>query len=400
MIHVLLDSLWQGAFVVAIAAGITALVPQRHAATRYAVWFAALIALALLPFSAELSFGAPVSAIPSSVIRTTSIASHVTERAADTSGVWFAAAWGAGVLFCLMRLALSCLRIARIRRTAVPAPHLGERVFTSTLISIPIVAGFRPVVIVPRDLSETLDRVDLDSIIAHERAHIRRRDIPGNFLQRLLESLLFFNPWIYVIGFQLLKEREAACDDWAVHAVPDPDRYASCLANMALWNPGAHAPLLTPGAMGSSRMLIGRIARLLNGRAQMKTNRVVVAAAVALFVLLGITFQTHGLAAAGGSVAATNTKLPAKCWSEPMMLHAVPPDIPDSVAVRYPSVVATLKVTVTAGGHASDITLVKSSGNQTIDTAAAEAARQSTYKPEMRNCKPVSGGLYLFQIRV
>ncbi len=390
MIEALLNGLWQGAFVVAIAAGVTALVPRRHAATRYAVWFAALVALAVVPFSGHLSFGQSASAIPFSVSRTATAAWHVTERAADASGTWLWAVWLAGVLVCLARLSLSYVRVARIVRSALPAPTIGEGVFTSPAIAIPIAAGlFHPVVIVPDDLAQTLDAVDLQGIVAHERAHIARNDVVANLVARLLEALLFFNPWAYVIGRQLVKERESACDDWAVRAASDPGRYASCLANLALRHPDARTPLLTPSAMGSGRMLIGRITRLLDGKAgEMKPNYLVLATAVVLFALLGFAFQTPK------GLASTN------CFADVEVINPVMPNIPKAEAKAHPKADVTVLVTVTAGGHASDVKTYKSSGDWKIDTAVAQAAAHSTYKPEMRNCKPVSGGQYMFHAEI
>ncbi|MGC2405195.1 MAG: M56 family metallopeptidase [Candidatus Cybelea sp.] len=387
MIEVLLNSLWQGAFLVVVTAALTAFVPQRHAATRYAVWFASLVALAALPLIGHFLFAVPPAAIPAALIHTTTVASHVTQRAADASGLWLWAIWLAGVLVCLSRLSLSHFRVTRIVRSALAAPAIGEGVFTSPAIATPIAAGIlHPVVIVPNDFAKTLDAVDLAGIVAHERAHILRKDVLGNLVQRCFEALLFFNPWVYVIGHQLRKEREAACDDWAVHAASDPDRYASFLATLALRNHAARTPLLTPSAVGSGRILVGRIARLLNGKAaDMRTNQLVVVTAVALFVMLGFAFQTpKGLAA-------------TSCFSEPEVVNAVRPDVSESVVKAHPKASVIVAVTVTAGGHASNVKTFKSSGDWRIDTAVADAAAHSTYKPEIRNCKAVSGGQYLFR---
>ena len=60
---------------------------QRHAATRYAVWYGALVALALLPLSGQVSFGGNASTIPSRVIHPTIVASHVTKKAANAGAV-------------------------------------------------------------------------------------------------------------------------------------------------------------------------------------------------------------------------------------------------------------------------------------------------------------------------
>ena len=384
MIEALLASLWQGAFIVAVAAGTTTFVPRRHASTRYAVWFVSLLALFILPLVGQLSFGISKSPI---LVLTTGTVSQVTQETSSAGGSWFAAIWTVGILVCAVRVVASFLRLSRIMRTAAPAPQLGERVFVSSLVSIPVAAGLlHPAIIIPGDLADALPQHDLEAILAHERAHIARNDILGNVIQRIVESLLFFNPWVYVIGRQLVKEREAACDDWAVCAGSDPARYASCLATLGLRTPGLQTSLLTPSAIWPERMLVGRIARLLNGKAiQVKTNYPVVAAAVALFALLGIAFQNpRGVAAATG------------CSSDVRVLHAAAPDIPASAAKAHPRAEVTLAVTVTRGGHASNIELVKSSGNEAIDHAVAHAAAHATYKPAFRNCKAVSGGKYMF----
>ncbi len=396
-----MNSLWQGAFVVAIATGVTAFVPQRHAATRYAVWFAALISLAILPLSGLISFG-DSPAIPSSVIRTTTVASHLTSQAANAEGLWLATLWALGCIACMSRLTLSYFTIARIATSSVRAPYLGEDVVVSPLISIPVATGFvRPLVILPEHVANALDPADLASILAHERAHIRRNDIAGNLIQRLVEALLFFNPWVYVIGRQLVKEREAACDDWAVRASSDPDRYASCLAALAQRAPRTTTPLLTPSAIGSGRMLVGRIARIVNGKAgHVKINYVVVSTAIALFGVLGFAFQTPTtLASTAALVAASSSSMPAKCSANVMVLNAVPPDIPSSYLKAHPHAQAEISVTVQADGTPTHVMMVGAS-DEVIAKATTEAALHSTYKPEVRNCKAVSGGKYLFKAQV
>ncbi len=399
MIQALLNSLWQGATIVLIAVGLIAFVPKRHAATRHTVWFVALIALVLLPLSGMFSFAQSASAIPGVVIRATSIATHVASRTARVDGWWLAVLWLAGVAFCALRIALSYLHMARIVRSSIRAPHLGESVFTSPSIAVPVAAGFvRPIVIVPDEMARELDRADLESIVAHEHAHIRRRDILGNLVQRLVESLFFFNPWVYVIGRQLVKEREAACDDWAVLSSGDPDRYVSCLASLARRKPRNPSPLLTPSAIGSGHMLVGRIARLLNGKAgQVKTNYFVITAAVTAFALLGFAFQTsNSLASTGSTVAESATT----CSSDATVVNPVPPVISQAAIAAHPKAKAIVLVTVAANGSASAAKIQNSSGNSVIDAAAKRAALLSTYKPEMRNCNAVSGGQYLFHIQV
>jgi bla regulator protein blaR1 len=388
MIDVLLASLWQGALVFAIAAGANMLVPRRHAATRYAVWFVSLLALLVLPFIAQLSFGTPSSTIFNSVTRTTSAVSKLTEQTSNAAGFWFAAIWAAGFIVCVVRITISYFRLGRILQSVSPASQIAEGVFTSPLVSVPIAAGlWRPIVIIPNDLSEALPPSDLAAIISHERAHIARHDILGNVAQRAIEALLFFNPWVYLIGRQLEKEREAACDDLAVNAGSNPNSFASCLAALALRVPHNKTTLLTPSAIWPKRILVVRIERLLNGKAiQVKINYAVVATAVTLFGLLGFALQNPK--ALGASTS---------CSSSVEIIHPVKPNISEALAKAHPNATVELQVTVTAHGNPSDIIRIKSSGNDSIDYAVLLAARNSTYRPEMQNCKAVSGGEYLFR---
>jgi TonB family protein len=137
-------------------------------------------------------------------------------------------------------------------------------------------------------------------------------------------------------------------------------------------------------------MLVGRIARLLDGKAiQVKTNYVIVTAAVALFAFLGLAFQSpRGLAA------------DANCSSAATIVNAAQPEIPAAAVKAHPNAEVTLAVTVNASGRPSAIEIVKATGDPKIDVPVAHAAQHSTYKPEMRNCKAVSGGRYLFDVKL
>lgn len=386
---ILLTGLWQGALITIVAALITKLLPQRHAATRYAVWFSALLALAIIPFA---TLWHPTQPIETPIASTAIVTATVTAKAATASGGWLQAIWAIGVAFCLGRLALSHHRIGRIVRNATVAPELGDRVLISDELAVPIAAGlFRPAIIIPTHLVTTLERIDLESIVRHERAHIARLDILGNLVQRVIEACLFFNPWVYVIGRQLVTEREAACDDWAVYASGAPDRYASCLAHVAQSVRGGHPPLLTPSAIGSKRMLFVRIARLLNGKAtQLKVNYLALASSVLSFAALATLIQAPPVVASPQTSAANCNRFAA-------VTAPAAPVFPDSARSKLSAPVsAVVNVTVAADGTAVGATITKSSKIDAIDNAAIKAALSSTYSPEMRNCKAVSGH-YLFR---
>lgn len=394
MTAALLNGLWQGALIAGIAWLATRLVPARAAATRYALWYAALAALAIVPVvTFWRPFGA-IPALPSSIVHASSAASNATMTAAGASGAWLVSLWLVGTLACLTRLAMSYWRIRRVMASATPRPELGPEVVSSSDVRIPISTGLvRPSIVIPADVLATLDLDELRDIVEHERAHIRRRDVLGNLIQRIVEACLFFNPWVYVIGSNLVREREAACDDWVAYLVGEPGRYAACLARVAQGALGSKAPLLTPSAIGSKHLVVDRIARLLDGKdIHVKTNRSVLAAGIAAFVFLGagIAGSNPGLAS-----PSPNPNLPANCNHDAVVAQAAMPNI--AKADYKANVTANALVTVGSDGRPVTAKIVNSSGSAAIDRATVDAAMRSTYKPALSNCKPVTGQ-YLFHV--
>jgi TonB family protein len=224
-------------------------------------------------------------------------------------------------------------------------------------------------------------------------------DVLGNFVQRVIEACLFFNPWVYVIGRQLIKEREAACDDWALEATRDPGRYASCLSQVAQAAARSRTFLLTPSAIGSNHMLLGRIARVLNGKAgQLKINYFVLVSSIISFAILGVLLQAgRGLAspAVSGSGPVGMRVAQNSCNAGVKPLNAAAPNIPKPA--YQAGVSAGALVMVDADGRPTSAKIVKSSGNAVIDRATVNAAMASTYSPAVRSCKR-EAGMYLFQV--
>lgn len=387
----LLDTLWQGALVLATAAIVTTLLPRRDAASRYAVWYVALLALVMLPAISVFHPLASSAHLPAAVVQTTAAASGIAAHTARTGGVWLLGFWLAGVMLGLLRLLVNAVALRRIVGNAKPVAVLGARVFSSRNIAIPIATGiFAPAIVLPQTLVETLDTVDLAGIVRHERAHIRRLDLVGNLVQRILEAVLFFNPWVYAIGRQLVKEREAACDDWAVRATHGADRYALCLSRVAQSARRSQSFLLSPSAIGSKHMLVARIARLLNGEAgEVKVNYFVLGASIASFTVVGFLLQPErGLAAAPSCTT-------AHANAEVTVINPVAPDIPKGDVKGAMS--AEVLVTVSADGRPTNAKVVKSSGSDGMDRATVDAATKSTYSPAMKSCKAVEG-TYLFRV--
>jgi beta-lactamase regulating signal transducer with metallopeptidase domain len=160
-----------------------------------------------------------------------------------------ALAWVIGVLALSARLAGGALRARRLTRRGRPAEpaRQGElaslarrmgvrravRLVESALVASPATLGWlRPVVIVPASLFAGLTPRELEAILAHELAHIRRHDFLVNLLQLVSETLLFYHPAVWWVSRVIARERELICDDLAVDACGNALVYARALTRI------------------------------------------------------------------------------------------------------------------------------------------------------------------------
>jgi beta-lactamase regulating signal transducer with metallopeptidase domain len=104
---------------------------------------------------------------------------------------------------------------------------------SSSLVKVPCVVGWmKPVILVPLSMFTLLDPSEVEMILVHELAHVRRYDVLINMIQTALETLFFFNPAIWWLSRQIRIEREDCCDDTAILRAGNRLRYARALANL------------------------------------------------------------------------------------------------------------------------------------------------------------------------
>ena len=190
---------------------------------------------------------------------------------------WIVAIWLVGLIAFWMRLIAGWIVAARIRSTQIrPAPPEWQqtlnrlqarvgvsrpvRLLISALVQTPAVVGWlKPVVLVPIGALAGLPSDQIEALLIHELAHIRRHDYLVNILQSMAEALLFYHPAVWWVSGHIRAEREMCCDDVAVSLTGDVFTYASALAQLEASRPGhLHAAIAANG--GS---LAGRIGRLL-----------------------------------------------------------------------------------------------------------------------------------------
>lgn len=342
----LVHFLWQGALVAAALALADALLSRARPQLRYAAGCVALVTMCAFPlltfvaariaaappspaFRAELAprrapaalDRAALAATPSSraaraVARSGDLGWSDVRRLRDRFDAsrlfpWCVGLWMAGVGLLSLRLLGGWWLVRRLATSPRNAPidscaamwsrlvarmeiTRPVRLVQSACVSVPTAIGWlRPVVLLPASTVTGLRPEQIEAILAHELAHIRRHDYAINLLQSLVETLLFYHPAVWWVSKRIRDERELCCDDLAVRAVGDPVRYARALCELEQLR-GAGSPLALAATGGS---LVGRVARLLGmapRHARLEASRGLAWAAVATLVLVGGT--------AGGAV--------------------------------------------------------------------------------------------------
>ncbi len=311
----LLHFIWQGALVVILLANLNIMLRRRTANLRYTLSCAAMLLMLALPVATFVvaSQTLPVTSIVEKASARTDVSGGAQDGAAATAPFetayvptesssaafsllptvfqsgelarrlnvwlpWMVAIWLSGVLLLSLRMVGGWAMAQRLkRRQTNPASDEWQsvlqdlcarlrvsrpvRLCQSLLIEVPTVIGWlKPVILVPVRALTGLTPQQLEALLAHELAHIRRHDYLVNLLQTIIETLLFYHPAVWWVSHQVRVERENCCDDMAVAACGDVFVYAHALAELEQLRMGSDAPALTMAASGTS--LVRRIGRL------------------------------------------------------------------------------------------------------------------------------------------
>src|SRR6266516_2423173 len=260
----LVDSLWQNALAAAGLAALLALVPVRAARIRYAFATLTLAMMLALPLATAVRLSGTSPQISDVVTATSAVAAGPTgpgpravaaiptpatiRAAIEPVLPWVVLAWFGGVVAVALRAAR--LRISR-----------PVRVLGSAVVQVPAVIGWlRPVILLPASALTGLTPLQLDALLAHELAHVRRYDYMVNLLQSVVETLLFYHPAAWWVSQQVREAREHCCDDLAVAVCGDAHFYATALLGMERLR--VTPPAFALAATGRGGALLGRIRRL------------------------------------------------------------------------------------------------------------------------------------------
>ncbi len=165
-------------------------------------------------------------------------------------------------------------------------------------VNAPVVIGwFRPIILIPVSAITGLPPHQLDALILHELAHIRRLDTFTNILLVLAETVLFYHPAVWWVSRRVRLEREHCCDDFAVSMCGDAALYVEALTSL---KSSKGLPVLVLAASGGK--LKDRVARLLD--VPVKSRKISPFAVMGL-LLLGAVATTAATARSGKDDVAT-----------------------------------------------------------------------------------------------
>ena len=335
----LLHFVWQGIVVAAAFAGVNAVLRRHTANVRYLTASAAmLVMMACVPLTFYLinsnqSVAPVVKVVPASpleiperatplppadasvgllagqspsVLTVTSIASYSAQEYLRSLLPWIVGCWVVGVVVLSMRLfgGWTYTRILVRSRSRAASEQWCHRVnvlrrelgidrtiqlLETAAVEVPLVVGWlRPALLLPVTMFTGLSPDQIEAILIHELAHIRRHDYLVNILQTVVETLLFYHPAVWWISKRMRVEREYCCDDIA-SSRKDTLTYVAALSELERRR-GVVVNLAVAATDGS---LLERISRLCGVSTSRASGRRPGLSGLFVMVVLSITLMSY-----------------------------------------------------------------------------------------------------------
>jgi beta-lactamase regulating signal transducer with metallopeptidase domain len=274
----------------AVAGTLSATVGRKSSTIRFAIWFAAMLAMAS-------------SVLGVKPLENGAAAGHVTSFALSLRPEWAQYIFGSWALLALIgtgRVLRGLWRVRALKKSCVPvnAEQLASltaaiapssrrfRICASERIHVPAALGFfHPAIVLPTWTLRDLSPEELHTVVLHEAAHLDRWDDWTNLLQKIIRALLFFHPAVWWIDSRLSVEREISCDDVVLVRSTSARQYAACLVSLAEKTYARRSLALVQAAVGHLRHTAKRVSKILDGHA--RTNKPLLKPAVAAITAFG-----------------------------------------------------------------------------------------------------------------
>ncbi|RCS40551.1 hypothetical protein DTL42_24575 [Bremerella cremea] len=377
---VLLHFFWQALLLLCLWRLLASLLALRTAEARYLGALATLMMMGLCPFAtyllldtdklppvADFSEGPSATTdVPGASLQTSAFASmadaeinHFEPTASSVTSHFTIAGlittyqpyvifgWLLGVLLLGGRICLSYLGTIWIRRVGLSGVeshvlvqfseiaqrlqiwHLPPIAYSSRISQAMTVGLMRPMVLLPVSWMAEISPDVLEAVLAHELAHVKRLDLWVNFFQRLMETVFFFHPAVWLVSAEVRRERESCCDELAIAATGQRLDYAKSLHEVAYRQMTGTSPMLTLPFLGQrSGELLGRVRRVLGATSPQAGERswpaglILIVAPLCLWAILAIVFPQISTTANAEDKPSPEESTPV----EPSWRHSHPED--------------------------------------------------------------------------
>ena len=304
-----INSLPEGILIALFAWAVLRVLPRQNSRTRFAVWFATLLAVVALPVVEGLGLDRLnwIGVTARKIFGEGIFGPHIFDGAVASnhaaSTLALPAHW-APIIFVLWllaagvaigRLGAAVWHVRNLRRNCTPvdtatldpvlretmeslnaARSVGARrvtLATSDRVRVPAALGLgKPMIVLPAWTLGEMPASDLSIIVQHEFAHLRRWDDWTNLVQKLARAAFFFHPAVWWIEGRLSVEREMACDDVVLAQCGNAAGYASCLVTLLERSLAQRGWMMAQAIVHRAREASMRLTRILDKNRPVETR--------------------------------------------------------------------------------------------------------------------------------
>ena len=351
----LLHFVWQGGVVAALLS--IAFAMTKRAAVRYAAAVGALLLMVAFPIATVLYLNrsvpqddmlqppsdtatvvTPQSVMPGHVPHHSSDVQESATPAQPQTMLWLVRLWMVGVMLFSLRSAGGFVLAQRLRKIAT-SPATGEllrlcqavqermgiaravRYCRSAALHVPaVIGGFRPIVLLPITALTGLSDAQVEAIVAHELAHIRRLDYFVNLFQVFAETVLFYHPAVWWVNQKIRAERENCCDDTAIAVCGNRVDYVRALTHLERMRIAPQFAMAVNGSPLKAR--VRRILGMAEEREDVRSGSSLLGVMIVGGLILAATSLVNGAKAQTNTAPAT-ASVPA--WATPSAAPAATP---------------------------------------------------------------------------
>lgn len=233
---------------------------------------------------------------------------RIAEELLRNAESWLIGIWALGLSLGLARMAYGAMRLRRVTQRGIPlespqaeelqelvavtAPRYSVRLGVLSDAHDALTSGVRrPTIWLPKSWLMELSPAALEQVVLHELAHVVRRDVAHNLIERFVTCLLWFHPIVWRLTERIRFEREACCDAWVVRQTGNPAAYGELLASVGSLTVETAPMKYALGMAAPHSALLERVERVLGAKPRAERRalvRALAASCVAVALLAAI----------------------------------------------------------------------------------------------------------------